>query len=216
MLRKIGTFIVLPVFIVTFVLIYMAKEEPDGLTSQPVSYPPVTVQKKAKEQGLPTVGQADPELIWGVEPEYRKDVAVMIDRMRATIPVCNEFMDEGLVTWMNRDVATANPEFSAWCGRDRKSKRYFFTWMDIVNKQPAYQRTTIPRYSAVRACKDKSEPSVKYPETLKFRNVAYHDNQDGTARVAMTMVASNAFGVPVSHEVRCVFSGDLLKIHEVF
>lgn len=213
MLRKIGVFLLLPVFVVIVVLI--------NLGSEPISadHKPVIPAKKEKVKTsnvLPRVPAVDAELIFGVEPQYREDVAIMIDRMRSTIPLCNTHMDEGLVTCMDRGEATADPEFSAYCGKNRDLVRYFFRWTDIVNKLPAYRRTVIPHSEAVDKCRNKILANVKYPETAKFKNISYIDNQDGTANVAITLVASNAFGVPISHEARCVFGGGALVKYEFF
>lgn len=86
------------------------------------------------------VPPANAAKIYGVDEQYRTDVAIMMDRMRARIPSCNQSMDEGLITWTNREVATANPEFVSWCGEGRNLERYFFKWTDIVNKTDPYQK----------------------------------------------------------------------------
>lgn len=128
--------LVVPFVVIAIVMILMS-----GTDTQPAAEK-YALPKRAPNPAYEfvSVPPANAREIYGVDEQYRVDVAMMMDRMRSSIPSCNQLMDEGLVTWTNRDVATANPEFISWCGEGRGLERYFFKWIDIVNNAEPYQK----------------------------------------------------------------------------
>lgn len=134
--RSVFYVLVVP-FVVIAIVMFLLSDADNNVS--PEKY---TLPKRAPNPvyELVSVPEANPNEIYGVDEQYRADVATMIDRMRSQIPACNQAMDEGLVTWTNRDMVTANPEFVSWCGEGRNLERYFFKWADIVNKVDPYQK----------------------------------------------------------------------------
>ncbi|HAB91922.1 MAG TPA: hypothetical protein DCF43_06250 [Pseudomonas sp.] len=134
--RSVLYVLVVPFVVIAIVIISMSGADTQ---SEPEKYT-LPIREPKPAYVFVSVPPAKAAEIYGVDEQYRADVAIMMDRMRSQIPSCNKFMDEGLVTWTNRDVVTANPEFISWCGEGRSSERYFFKWTDIVNKADPYQK----------------------------------------------------------------------------
>lgn len=197
-------FVAIPVIVVVVVLIAYAPDQ----ASTPPAKASAGLPKKAPPPEYKFVQNPPASIagLDGVELQYREDVARMIDRMRAEISTCNQSMPEGLVTWMNRDIKTANPEFSAWCGEGRERERYFFRWMDIVNGAAPYKKESLSYGKAVELCRLKAFRQVNFPETAHLKKIRHHDAKDGTGRITAELHAKNAFGVPVSADVTCDFN----------
>ena len=128
--------LVVPFAVIAIVMFLLSEADNDVL---PAKHSAPKKEPRADYEFV-NVPAANPNKIYGVDEQYRVDVAIMIDRMRSQIPACNKVMDEGLVTWTTRDIVTANPEFVSWCGEGSNLERYFFKWSDIVNKNNPYQK----------------------------------------------------------------------------
>ncbi|NLD15877.1 MAG: hypothetical protein GX665_12450 [Gammaproteobacteria bacterium] len=151
-----------------------------------------------------------PEDLGDIDAAFRQDVADMMNRMAAEIPECNR----AIFMPLRAGGDSANPEFSVRCGNvatQERVKLYYFTWLDVVNRQAPHVKRGIDIVVARRLCRDKAYASAKHPAQAELTDIAFQDNQDGTAIVVGTLKAPNSFGVMMLNDVRCEFTGAQLS-----
>ncbi len=152
-----------------------------------------------------------------VDHQFRGDVAAMLNRMASTIEKCNRGI---FYPTQNRNAGNpANPEFSVSCGNVAKRDKitgYYFTWLDAVNGNDPYTKTSISYDDAVKLCREKSYSVAKFPDSARLTDIVFRTNQDGTANMAAVMKAKNSFDMTVLNDVRCSFSTDRLTTFEIF
>lgn len=217
-MKKLTNFVLLFMAGMTALLIVKAQYDKSIEAPAPVQAKPAKPIEQVKQQYTfaefekYTIAELD-----DIESQFRADVVVMLNRMASTIEECNRGIFNPVQT-KNSDNP-ANPEFTVGCGnvaQREKVTRYYFTWMDALNGNNPHIKTSISRSVAVRLCREKADSLAKFPNSVRVRDIAFQDNQDGTAVIVATMKAKNNFDMIVMNEIRCSFNGSKLTDFKIY
>ncbi|MBP5857306.1 hypothetical protein KAJ83_09820 [Marivibrio halodurans] len=80
-------------------------------------------------------------------------------------------------------------------------------------KVAAANRTHIDKSYAMTVCEEEARRKAAWPETVDFslvRDLRIRTHDNGRTTITSTFTATNAYGVPSRHGIRCLFDRDAL------
>ncbi|SFL23819.1 zinc ribbon domain-containing protein [Azotobacter beijerinckii] len=204
---------IMPLGIVLIALRNTPEPTPINDVQRPRQIETTSAQAPAKSQSpAPATPEIRPDELLYISPDYRIDVAKMLNVLRRENEFCRQELYPYNAGMSSQQPDPANPSFFVMCG-DKKITVLHFSWMDVVNKQAPVSPVAITRNEAFRVCRDYARSQVDRPDALEVSGImdlAFTANDNGTAILFTTATAKNGLGAEMKYNVRCSFSRQTL------
>lgn len=148
-----------------------------------------------------------------IEPQYRTDVAGMLNRLSASHPACKQRLDPMTAAKSTSRGTTSNPSFFVQCGDTQVPEVVRFTLEEARSGAAPSASKPIPQMAAMKACRNAAKERSLNPESLDFSTIldaGYDAKPNGNVVYSSTFTVLSGLGTELRYLIWCRFEGDSL------
>lgn len=138
---------------------------------------------------------------------YRSMILRAVNKIALEDSRCRDSLDPSSPT-MSSQSTKAVPVFFVTCGKAGGVVNVFFRESDLAPGKTFTAPVHVNAGQAVEACERRAKSSATHPQTVsfsRFMDLATVQHPNGRTTVSSSFTASNAFGMKLKYNIRCLF-----------
>lgn len=154
-----------------------------------------------------------PAELFMVEPQYQRDVANMLNRLREQHSSCRQRIDPYTAGKSSSQGTPANPSFFVQCGDTSVPEVVRFTLAETKGNSTPAAAKAVTESAAKTACEKAAKERALNPSSVDFSRILdanFIARPNGDSSLTTTFTAANDFDVESRFFISCIFEGERL------